>query len=94
MEINNKQNILKKIKFLKVYPIALKDENGNINNKVYMYINGKMIDNIINTKTNEIIEGDKENRQFIEYWLFIKNKNEKWLLSKIYQEDELNKIPL
>ena len=39
-----------------------------------MYINGKMI---INTKINEIIERYKENRQFIEYWLFVKNKNEK-----------------
>ena len=35
-----------------------------------------MIDYIINTKTNEIIEGDKENRQFTEYWLFVKNKME------------------
>lgn len=44
--------------------------------------------------TDEIIEGVKENRQFIEYWLFVKKKKGKWLLSKIYQEDELNKISL
>lgn len=34
--------------------------------------------------TDEIIEGDKENRQFIEYWLFVKREKGKWLLSKIY----------
>ena len=93
MEINNKQNILKNIKLLNVYPIAVNDEEGNINDKVYMYIKGKMIDYIINTETKEIIDGENRSKSFIEYWLFVKDEKGKWLLNKIYQVDELGSIP-
>ena len=58
-----------------------------------MYIKGKMIDYIINTKTNEVIEGNVMSSVFTEYWLFVKNKKGEWVLSKIYQRDELNTIP-
>lgn len=49
-----------------------------------MYIKGKMIDYIINTKTNEVIEGNVMSSVFTEYWLFVKNKKGEWALSKIY----------
>lgn len=93
MEISNKKNILKKIKLLNVFPISVLDEIGDKNDKVYMYIKGKMIDYIINTKTNEVIEGNGMSSVFIEYWLFVKNKKGEWVLSKIYQCDELDTIP-
>ena len=94
MEVSNKKNVLKKIKLLNVYPISLKDETGNKNDMVYMYIKGKMVDYTINTITNEVIEGDAISRSFVEYWVFVKNHNNEWVLSKIYQYDELDSIPI
>ena len=93
MELGHKKNILKKIRLLNVYPISVSDEKGNKNDKVYMYIKGKMVDYTINTNTNEVIEGNEISKSFIEYWLFVKNRNGEWVLSKIYQYDELDVIP-
>lgn len=78
---------------MKKIKLSVLDEIGDKNDKVYMYIKGKMIDYIINTKTNEVIEGNVMSSVFIEYWLFVKNKKGEWVLSKIYQRDELNTIP-
>ena len=94
MEVSNKRNVLKKIRLLNVYPLSLKDEKGNKKDIVYMYIKGKMVDYTINTITNEVIEGDSISRSFVEYWVFVKNHNNEWVLSKIYQHDELDKIPI
>ncbi len=58
-----------------------------------MCIKVKMIDYIMNTKTNEVIEGNGMSSVFTEYWLFVKNKKSEWVLSKIYQCYELNTIP-
>ena len=84
---------MKKIKLLNVFPISVLDEIGDKNDKVYMYIKGKMIDYIINIKANEVIEENGMSSVFTEYWLFVKNKKGEWILSKIYQRDELNTIP-
>lgn len=78
---------------MKKIKLSVLDEIGDKNDKVYMYIKGKMIDYIINTKTNEVIEGNVMSSVFTEYWLFVKNKKGEWVLSKIYQRDELNTIP-
>ena len=78
---------------MKKIKLSVLDEIGDKNDKVYMYIKGKMIDYIINTKTNEVIEGNVRSTVFTEYWLFVKNKKGEWVLSKIYQRDELNTIP-
>ncbi|MBR3162108.1 MAG: Tim44 domain-containing protein [Bacilli bacterium] len=94
MEVSNKRNVLKKIRLLNVYPISVKDEKGNKNDIVYMYIKGKMVDYTINILTNEVIEGDNISRSFVEYWVFVKNHKNEWVLSKIYQHDELDNIPM
>lgn len=93
MELAHKKNVLKKIKLLNVYPISVVDKELNKNDKVYMYIKGKMIDYMVDTETNEVIEGNDICSPFIEYWLFVKNRNGEWVLSKIYQYNELNVIP-
>ncbi len=69
---------------MKKIKLSVLDEIGDKNDKVYMYIKGKMIDYIINTKTNEVIEGNVMSSVFTEYWLFVKNKKGEWALSKIY----------
>lgn len=59
---------------MKKIKLSVLDEIGDKNDKVYMYIKGKMIDYIINTKTNEVIEGNVMSSVFTEYWLFVKIK--------------------
>ena len=50
-----------------------------------------MVDYIINTETNEKIEGNDYSKSFVEFWKFVK-KDEKWVLAKILQKDEENLI--
>ena len=51
-----------------------------------------MVDYIINTSTNEKIEGSIFPLHFTEYWKFKRTKDDRWVLSKIYQNDDLDKI--
>lgn len=87
MNFANKKNIMSSIRLLYGYPIFL---DCRTKNKMWVYIKGKMIDYVINTKTNEIISGSTTNEKFIEYWLFTKNENNEWVLSQIKQENELD----
>lgn len=94
MDYANKRNILKNIKLLKVFPVSMTDDIDDHEDRVWIYIKGKMIDYTINTITNEIIEGSTFSKSFVEYWLFSKNEEEIWVLEKILQANEINKIPL
>lgn len=94
MEVADKKNILKNIKLLDCYPISFTDLEGDKDDCLWVYIKGKMIDYVLNIKTNEIIEGSTMSKSFVEYWLFSKNKKGNWVLKKILQEDELESIPL
>lgn len=94
MEFANKKNILKKIKLLKAFPVSLTDEKDDADDRVWIYIRGKMVDYTIDTTTNQIIEGSTFSKAFVEYWLFSKNEEGNWVLNKILQEDEIDNIPL
>lgn len=87
MNFANKKNIMSSIRLLYGYHIFL---DCRTKNKMWVYIKGKMIDYVINTKTNEVISGSTTNEKFIEYWLFTKNENNEWVLSQIKQENELD----
>ena len=52
-----------------------------------------MVDYTIDTETKEIIDGKNTifGVSFIEYWKFVR-KGDKWVLSKILQNDEKDKI--
>ena len=92
MEINNQKNILKKIKLLNVKPVSIHDDEDDSKDLIWFYIKGKMIDYTINTETKEMIEGKTYSTSFIEFWKFTRTKKNTWVLSKILQKEEANKI--
>jgi len=92
MKVRNRKNILKKIKLIDPIPISVNDDEDNMKDNVWYYIEGSMIDYTIDTTTNKIIEGNKFKTRFVEYWKFVRNEKNKWVLSKILQENEKDKI--
>lgn len=91
MQMGNKRNILKKIKLINLKPISIYDDEDDSKDLIWFYIKGKMVDYIINTETNEKIDGNDYSKSFVEFWKFVK-KDEKWVLAKILQKDEENLI--
>ena len=91
LNFSNKRNIMKKIKLIDEYPISF---DYKTKDKMWVYIKGKMVDYTIDFEKNEIISGANTAKSFVEYWLFIKNENDEWVLSKILQKDDFNKLIL
>ena len=94
MDINNRRNILKKIRLVNLKPVSVYDDKDDNKDLIWFYIKGKMIDYIIDTKTKSIVSGNTKNKSFVEFWKFVKNDNNEWVLSEILQEDESSKIGL
>lgn len=94
MDINNRRNILKKIRLVNLKPVSVYDDKDDNKDLIWFYIKGKMIDYIVDTKTKSIVSGDTKNKSFVEFWKFVKNDNNEWVLSEILQEDESKKIGL
>ena len=94
MDINNRRNILKKIRLVNLKPVSVYDDKDDNKDLIWFYIKGKMIDYIVDTKTKSIVSGTTKNKSFVEFWKFVKNDNNEWVLSEILQEDESKKIGL
>ena len=94
MDINNRRNILKKIRLVNLKPVSVYDDKDDNKDLIWFYIKGKMIDYIVDTKTNNIVSGNTKNKSFVEFWKFVKNDDNNWVLSEILQEDESSKIGL
>lgn len=94
MDINNRRNILKKIRLVNLKPVSVYDDKDDNKDLIWFYIKGKMVDYIVDTKTKSIVSGDTKNKSFVEFWKFVKNDNNEWVLSEILQEDESKKIGL
>ena len=92
MIIGKKKNILKNIRLLELKPISVFDNEDDSRDFIWYYIKGNMIDYTINTENYEIIDGSDKAEDFVEFWKFVRNENDKWVLSKILQENEKNKI--
>ena len=92
MKYKNQKNVLEKIRLVKALPVALHDDPDNSRDFIWFYIKGNMIDYTIDTSTQEIIEGHTFPSSFVEYWQFIR-KEDRWVLSKILQDDEEDQIP-
>ena len=83
---------MEKIRLVKALPVALHDDPDNSRDFIWFYIKGNMIDYTIDTSTQEIIEGHTFPSSFVEYWQFVR-KEDRWVLSKILQDDEEDQIP-
>lgn len=92
MEISNKRNILEKIELKDIKPVSINDDENDDKDYIWFYIKGKMIDYIINTKTDEVIEGNTNRTTFIEFWKFTRKGKDKWVLTKIKQKEEADTI--
>lgn len=92
METSNKRNILKRIKLKDIKPVSIYDDENDDKDYVWFYIKGSMIDYIINTKTDEVIDGKTYPTSFIEFWKFTRKGKDKWVLTKIKQKEEVNTI--
>lgn len=88
----NKKHVMENIQLLKSLPVAVHDDRDNSRDYVWFYIKGKMVDYTIDTNTQLIVEGKTTPSSFVEYWQFIR-KDGRWVLNKILQKDEENKIP-
>ncbi len=94
MDINNRRNILKKIRLVNLKPVSVYNDLDDNKDLIWFYIKGKMIDYIVDTKAKSIISGNTKNKSFVEFWKFVKDDDNEWVLSEILQEDESKKIGL
>ncbi|MBO5138613.1 MAG: Tim44 domain-containing protein [Bacilli bacterium] len=93
MRYNNKQNILKRIRLVNLKPFFVHDDDDNLKDSIWFYIKGRMIDYTINTETNEKIDGNSYySTSFIEFWKFVRTEDDRWILAKIVQKDEIATI--
>ena len=92
MEVKNRKNVLKKIRLVNLKPISIHDDLDNHKDFIWFYIKGKMVDYIIDTQTNEKLEGNDKATSFVEFWKFTRTEEDRWVLSKILQQEEANKI--
>lgn len=92
MAYRHQKNVLEKIKLLDAFPVSLYNGQDNSIGYVWFYIKGKMIDYMIDTDNYLKISGSSTAQSFCEYWQFIRNENGRWVLNKIFQKNESDKI--
>lgn len=89
MQIRNEEVIQKRVRLLKAMPVFVQDQPGEDQDCVWYLIRGKMTGFYVDRDSREIVRGSSEPETFIEYWKFV-FVNERWVLDKIRQEDEMN----
>lgn len=92
MEYRNQKNVLEKIKLLDAIPVSVYDNIDDSLDYVWFYIKGRMVDYIIDTQTNFKVSGSSAAENFEEYWQFVRREDGRWVLNKILQKDESDKI--
>ena len=92
MEVNHKQNVLKRIRLVDIKPVSIYDDEDDTKDYVWFYIKGFMTDYTINTETKKIMEGTIFPTYFVEFWEFTRLGKDKWVLTKIKQIDEMDTI--
>ena len=92
MEVKKRKNVLEKIRLVNVKPVSVHDDPDDNKDLIWFYIKGKMVDYMINTETLEKVGGSMKATSFVEFWKFTRTKDNRWVLSKILQQEEANKI--
>ncbi len=92
MVFRNQKNILKNIRLIHAFPVAMRNNDDNSRDYIWFYIKGRMVDYIIDTNTQSIISGNTFPSSFEEFWQFTRKDN-RWVLNKILQKSESDQIP-
>ena len=92
MEVKKRKNVLEKIRLVNVKPVSVHDDEDDKKDLIWFYIKGKMVDYMINTETLEKVGGTTRTTSFVEFWKFTRTENNRWVLTKILQQEEANKI--
>lgn len=88
----NKKNILENINLTEIDILQVADYVGDEKDKIWVRIQGSMIDYIINEKSGEILSGDKNTpEEFEELWKFVKSPNG-WISDEIDQEVSISDL--
>lgn len=89
MKVNNKRNILDKIKLLEAKPVGVVSFADKKDDFMWFYIKASLIDYTINEISGQLIEGKTYRTRFDEYWKFKWNEHE-WVLDEILQTGEID----
>ncbi len=92
MEMRRERNVLKNIRLLEIKPVFVHDEEDDTKDFIWFYVKGKMVDYVINMDTLEKKAGHSSSTSFVEFWKFVRKDEEYFVLSKILQKDEYEKI--
>lgn len=92
MEVKKRKNVLEKIRLVNVKPVSVHDDSDDNKDLIWFYIKGKMVDYMINAETLERVGSTMKPTSFVEFWKFTRTKDNRWVLSKILQQEEANKI--
>lgn len=83
MTFNHQRNVMEQIHIINTYPFAV------VNDHIFYYIHGIMVDYIEDTQTQQVIDGFKTPKPFIEFWEMELHPDH-LTLYQIYQTDELS----
>ena len=89
MQVRNEMVVQRNVRLLGASPVAVSDDEGESNDRLWYLIHGKMIGYYVNKNTGAIIRGTTRPEAFYEYWLFIR-ENGRWVLHEIRQKDEVD----
>jgi hypothetical protein len=92
MKIKGQRNVLERIRLIEAIPVSLHDDEDDVNDFVWFYIKGRMVDYTIDTETDEVVDGSTLSSSFVEYWQFTRMEGDHWALNQILQEDEADAI--
>lgn len=82
----NRINNLERINLKEAKVVEVVDYVDDSKDRLWVYIEGSMIDYIVNSETGEHISGETdETEDFSELWKFMKNYNNEWVLDEIDQ---------
>lgn len=88
MRINNKRNVLDKIRLLESKPVGVVSFINEENDFIWFYVRASLIDYTMNEMNGQVVEGKTTRTRFDEYWKFIWGENG-WVLDEILQTDEI-----
>lgn len=87
--VNNEEVVQQNVKLLSANPVFVHNDEGTTKDQIWYLIHGKMTGFYIDKDTRMLTRGNSKPEAFYEYWLFV-YQNNKWVLDKIKQKNEMD----